>query len=144
MQICMFDANGYTGGCQSVVSIVPNTTALSRTCTNETLSWPEGPLDVGAGDNQGPLSWTAWPEQCSDLQFTPKNGTPPYTLQIAPASHPPYNATLQDMSTFSEIDVVRPEGSKLIPFADWTVALTWATPFFVSVGISVRSVRVSC
>ncbi|KAI4519995.1 hypothetical protein K525DRAFT_204776 [Schizophyllum commune Loenen D] len=63
MQICMFDANGYTGGCQSVVSIVPNTTALSRTCTNETLSWPEGPLDVEAGDNQGPLSWTAWPEQ---------------------------------------------------------------------------------
>ena len=63
MQICMFDTNGYTGGCQSVVSIVPNTTALSRTCTNETLSWPEGPLDVEAGDNQGPLSWTAWPEQ---------------------------------------------------------------------------------
>uniref|UniRef100_D8QG97 Expressed protein n=1 Tax=Schizophyllum commune (strain H4-8 / FGSC 9210) TaxID=578458 RepID=D8QG97_SCHCM len=63
MQICMFDANGYTGGCQSVVSIVPSTTTFSRTCTNETLSWPEGPLDVEAGDNQGPLSWTAWPEQ---------------------------------------------------------------------------------
>lgn len=29
----------------------------------------------------------------SDLKFTPKNGTGPYTLVIAPAAHPPVNIT---------------------------------------------------
>ncbi len=29
----------------------------------------------------------------SDLQFTPQNGTGPYTLVIAPANHPPVNIT---------------------------------------------------
>ncbi|TRM63177.1 hypothetical protein BD626DRAFT_495781 [Schizophyllum amplum] len=114
-----FDANGYTGGCQSVVNVVHNTTAFSRSCSNDTLSWPDGPLDIEAYDVSGPLSWTGWPPQCTDLQLTPKNGTAPYTVTVAPPSHPPYNATIDDMSTFN-----------------WTVGLSWSTPFYVSVADS--------
>ncbi|KAL1755684.1 hypothetical protein FB107DRAFT_212927 [Schizophyllum commune] len=58
MQICMFDANGYTGGCSSVVSIVPSTTEPSNTCTNETFSRLQS-LDVEANIVKGPLSRTA-------------------------------------------------------------------------------------
>lgn len=119
-QICMFDANGYTGGCQSVVSVVPSTKdELSSTCSNDTLTFPDGPLDVDAYDSLGPLSWTGWPAQCTDLQLTPKSGTPPYTLTVALPLHPPYNATLEDMSSFN-----------------WTVALTWTMGFFVSIADS--------
>lgn len=39
-----------------------------------------------------------------------------YLPQIAPALHPPYNITSPDMRSIN-----------------WTVALSWATPFFLSV-----------
>ena len=57
-----FDANGYTGGCSSVVSIVPSTTEPSNTCTNETFSRLQS-LDVEANIVKGPLSRTAWVAQ---------------------------------------------------------------------------------
>ncbi|KAL1714228.1 hypothetical protein EV715DRAFT_276739 [Schizophyllum commune] len=62
MQICMFDANGYTGGCSSVVSIVLSATEPSNTCTNETFSRLQN-LDVEANIVKGPLSRTAWVAQ---------------------------------------------------------------------------------
>ncbi|KAL1708878.1 hypothetical protein EV121DRAFT_253785 [Schizophyllum commune] len=111
-----FDLNGNTGGCQAVMSVVSNTTAFPSTCSNSTLNSPKQ-LDVEAFDSLGgELSFTGWPAQCTDIQFVPKNGTGPYTLTIAPPLHPPYNVTLEDMSAFN-----------------WTIALGWTTPFWVSI-----------
>ena len=67
----------------------------------------------------------------------PKNGTAPYTLtvssshmvfqdftikpsiQVAPALHPPYNITLPNQNSIN-----------------WTVSLSWASPFFISLADS--------
>ncbi|KAL1695414.1 hypothetical protein GGG16DRAFT_121640 [Schizophyllum commune] len=68
MQICMFDANGYTGGCSSVVNIVTSATEPSSTCTNETFSRLRN-LDVEANIVKGPLSRTAWVAQHTELQL---------------------------------------------------------------------------
>jgi hypothetical protein len=51
----------------------------------------------------------------SDLQFTPKNGTPPYTLVIAPAYHPPVNIT----------------GNSTAPL-NYTIRMTHGQAFFAS------------
>ncbi|KAK0451416.1 uncharacterized protein EV420DRAFT_1646166 [Desarmillaria tabescens] len=113
-QVCMFDKNGYTGGCQQVYTMIANTTTNSPSCSN--ASFPLGPLDIDAQVQDGPLSQYGWVNQCTDIAITPKNGTPPYTLTIAPTLHPPRNITINDMST-----------------VNWTVDLSWASPFFISV-----------
>ncbi|KAF9033740.1 hypothetical protein BDZ89DRAFT_1062835 [Hymenopellis radicata] len=113
-QMCMFDKNGYTGGCQAMYTMIANTTVNEPTCAN--ASFPLGPLDIDAQVEDGPLSMYGWVNQCTDIAITPKNGTPPYILTIAPSSHPPLNITMNDMST-----------------VNWTVDLSWASPFFISV-----------
>ncbi|KAL0950688.1 hypothetical protein HGRIS_007466 [Hohenbuehelia grisea] len=129
-QICMFDKNGNTGGCQMIYTV----TNSSATCSNATF--PLGPLDVEAHDSSGPLSQFAFVNSCSDISVKPVNGTPPYTLtvcsathgsfsvvfmacQIAPSLHPPRNITI--------------DSSKAV---NWTVDLSWASPFFISVADS--------
>ncbi|KAK0198515.1 hypothetical protein F5146DRAFT_1019958 [Armillaria mellea] len=112
-QICMFDKNGYTGGCQATYSMISNITS-TPSCSN--VTFPLGPLDIDAEVANGPLSQYGWIDQCTDISVTPKNGTPPYTLTVAPALHPPYNLTFNEMQT-----------------VNWTVELSWASPFFISV-----------
>ncbi|KAK0208419.1 hypothetical protein DFS33DRAFT_442978 [Desarmillaria ectypa] len=112
-QICMFDKNGYTGGCQATYSMIANTSD-TPSCSN--VTFPLGPLDIDAEVENGPLSQYGWIDQCSDISVTPKNGTPPYTLTVAPALHPPYNLTFNDTQ-----------------MVNWTVDLSWASPFFISV-----------
>ncbi|SJL09039.1 uncharacterized protein ARMOST_12415 [Armillaria ostoyae] len=113
-QVCMFDKNGYTGGCQEIYTMIANTTTSTPSCSN--ASFPLGPLEIDAQVQDGPLSQYGWVNQCTDIAITPKNGTPPYTLTIAPTLHPPRNITINDMSTMN-----------------WTVDLSWASPFFISV-----------
>ncbi|EDR07344.1 uncharacterized protein LACBIDRAFT_298409 [Laccaria bicolor S238N-H82] len=110
-EICMFDKNGHTGGCQAAYTVTSPTT--EPTCANVTL--PPF-LSVDAQVNNGPMSRYGWIEQCSDISVTPKNGTPPYTLTVAPSLQPPYNITSSDMKSIN-----------------WTVTLSWAMPFFISV-----------
>lgn len=113
-QVCMFDKNGYTGGCQEIYTMIANTSTNTPSCSN--ASFPLGPLEIDAQVQDGPLSQYGWVNQCTDIAITPKNGTPPYTLTIAPTLHPPRNITINDMST-----------------TNWTVDLSWASPFFISV-----------
>ncbi|KAH8086650.1 hypothetical protein BXZ70DRAFT_550688 [Cristinia sonorae] len=117
-QICMFDSKGNAGGCQAVYTVyqAPGTTIENPpTCTNLTYPRPESQLGVSALVNTGPFSQFGWIDQCTDLSVTPTSGTPPYTLTVAPALHPPYNITSQDRSPIN-----------------WTVSLSWGSPFFVS------------
>jgi len=65
--------------------------------------------------SQGTLSMYGWANSCSDIRVTPLGGNPPFTFTVAPALHPPLNITSHDMSPIN-----------------WTVALSWASPFFVS------------
>ncbi|KAJ6574736.1 hypothetical protein B0H19DRAFT_610412 [Mycena capillaripes] len=128
-QICMFDKNGNTGGCEAIYTMVANTTA-TPSCNN--VTFPLGPLDVDAAVNDGALSQYGWVNQvpaaltrysiphtfrqCTDIQITPKNGTPPYIFTIAPTLHPPHNKTGPDQTPMN-----------------WTVNLSWGSPFFISV-----------
>ncbi|KIR80535.1 hypothetical protein I306_02513 [Cryptococcus gattii EJB2] len=104
---CMWAANGVSGGCQDLYTVVPSHFTAeayedkSSTCrTPDVLgSWvtpPSQMLDVTVEGASGEIATNAWPPACSDLQFTPNNGTAPYTLIIAPASHPPVNITSVD------------------------------------------------
>ncbi|KAJ7169510.1 hypothetical protein C8R46DRAFT_1089023 [Mycena filopes] len=111
-QICMFDKNGNTGGCQAMYTMIANATTPS--CNN--VTFPLGPLDVDAVVNAGSLSQYGWIDECTDIQITPKNGTPPYIFTAAPALHPPQNLTGTDQSPMN-----------------WTVNLSWGSPFFISV-----------
>ncbi|KAF5336834.1 hypothetical protein D9611_003450 [Ephemerocybe angulata] len=113
-QICMFDSNGNTGGCQDTYTIIPSSSSTPVNCANATIP---NQLDVEGIVQDGPISRYGWIPQCTDIQLTPKNGTPPYTFTVAPALHPPYNMTGPG------------------PF-NWTVALSWSTPFFISVADS--------
>jgi hypothetical protein len=61
------------------------------------------------------MSQYGWIEQCTDISIKPNNGTPPFTLTVAPALHPPYNITQNSMDTIN-----------------WTVSLSWGSPFFIS------------
>ncbi|KAI5823522.1 hypothetical protein K523DRAFT_403968 [Schizophyllum commune Tattone D] len=76
-----FDSSGSNGGCSSIINIVPNTTAFGESCTNDTLNWLRGPLDLEAADGSG--SWPPWPGQ------------------VASPLLPPYNGSVDDMDTFS-------------------------------------------
>ncbi|KAJ7102317.1 hypothetical protein B0H15DRAFT_768478 [Mycena belliarum] len=113
-QICMFDANGASGGCQSMYTMIANATTAAPSCNN--VTFPLGPLDVAATVNTGPLSQYGWIDECSDIQVTPKNGTPPYIFTVAPTLHPPHNMTGTDHSPMN-----------------WTVSLSWGLSFFISV-----------
>ncbi|KAJ6604254.1 hypothetical protein DFH09DRAFT_1300501 [Mycena vulgaris] len=79
-QICMFDKNGNTGGCEAVYTMIANTTA-TPSCNN--VTFPLGPLDVDAAVNNGPLSQYGWVDQ------------------VAPALHPPHNMTGGDQSALN-------------------------------------------
>ncbi|KAF8807676.1 hypothetical protein BYT27DRAFT_7189763 [Phlegmacium glaucopus] len=109
-QICMFDSFGNTGGCQATYTMIPPLSTPN--CTNVTFP---PLLDVRATVDNGPMSQFGWVDQCTDISVLPKNGTAPYTLTIAPALHPPYNITSPNMSSMN-----------------WTVSLSWASPFFIS------------
>ncbi|KAF8213484.1 hypothetical protein K438DRAFT_1804061 [Mycena galopus ATCC 62051] len=93
-QICMFDKNGNTGGCEGIYTMIANTTA-TPSCSNATF--PLGPLDVDAVTDDGTFlnmaGLTRFRNPCTDIQVTPKNGTPPYIFTVAPALHPPHNQT---------------------------------------------------
>jgi hypothetical protein len=113
----MFDSNGVTGGCQAIYTVIPSNSSNSTatpTCTN--VTFPAGALDVVGTVRNGPMSQYGWIDQCTDLSVLPKNGTPPYTFTIATTLHPPTNIT-----------------SKTMDAMNWTVSLSWASPFFVSV-----------
>ncbi|KAF7339977.1 hypothetical protein MVEN_01915400 [Mycena venus] len=131
-QICMFDANGntgasfrsalsrqfielYPGGCEAIYTMIANTTT-TPSCSLSQLGFPLGPLDVDATTTTGSLSQYGWVDQCTDIQVTPKNGTPPYIFTVAPTLHPPHNETGTDQSPMN-----------------WTVNLSWGSPFFISV-----------
>ncbi|WWC86891.1 uncharacterized protein L201_001770 [Kwoniella dendrophila CBS 6074] len=101
---CIWGSNGASGGCQDLVTVVPSDdTASAYTSPNSTCRRPDvleswvpprnETLDVEVLGISGEVSWNAWPIACSDLQINPKNGTPPFTLLVAPAAHPPVNIT---------------------------------------------------
>jgi hypothetical protein len=116
-QICMFDSNGVTGGCQAIYTVIPSNSAnltATPSCTN--VTFPAGALDIVGTVHNGPISQFGWVDQCTDLSVTPQNGTPPYTLTVATTLHPPVNITSQTMDAIN-----------------WTVSLSWASPFFISV-----------
>lgn len=67
-------------------------------------SWvtpPSSTLDVTVEHQAGVLASNGWPASCSDIRITPKNGTAPYTLLIAPAFHPPVNITSSTRSSMN-------------------------------------------
>ncbi|KAH9982202.1 hypothetical protein BGW80DRAFT_1433648 [Lactifluus volemus] len=114
-QICMWDSTGVSGGCQNMYTVIPNSTATvlnPATCPNVTAS---APLDVNALVVTGAFSQYGWPPQCTDIQVQPKNGTPPYTLTVAPTLHPPLNITSHTNDPIN-----------------WTISLTHGFPFFIS------------
>ncbi|KAF9786026.1 hypothetical protein BJ322DRAFT_1057487 [Thelephora terrestris] len=109
-EICMFDVNGATGGCQDIYTVYPSQTTG---CGNLTL--PTQSLSVQGLVENGPISAYGWIDQCTDISLIPQNGTPPFTMLIAPALHPPYKIMSYDMSPIN-----------------WTVSLSWASPFFIT------------
>lgn len=113
-QICMYDSNGQTGGCQATYTVIPATGTPS--CAN--VTFPQT-LDVDAKSSTGPLSQYGWPNQCTDISLTPKSGTPPFTFTAAPALHPPVNITSNSMAPIN-----------------WTIDLSWGSPFFVTLADS--------
>ncbi|KAF8710251.1 Poly A polymerase head domain, partial [Rhizoctonia solani] len=137
-QICMYDSNGQTGGCQATYTVIPATGTPS--CAN--MTFPQT-LDVDAKSSTGPLSqyglvfslpgflvfqtksdmqhhaYVRWPNQCTDISLTPKSGTPPFTFTVAPALHPPVNITSNSMAPIN-----------------WTIDLSWGSPFFVTLADS--------
>jgi len=93
-------------------TVITNTTTDTPTCQN--ITFPPL-LDVVGTVPGGPLSQYGFINQCTDLSVTPKNGKPPFTLTVAPSLHPPYNITSNSMDPIV-----------------WTVSLSWAFPFFLS------------
>ncbi|CAA7259975.1 unnamed protein product [Cyclocybe aegerita] len=109
-QICMFDKFGNTGGCQDTYTVIPPRSIPN--CAN--VTFPPA-LEVQAQVENGPMSQYGWVDQCTDISVQPLSGTPPYTLTVAPSLHPPYNITSPDTKPIN-----------------WTVSLSWASQFFVS------------
>ncbi|QRV86653.1 hypothetical protein RhiJN_14671 [Ceratobasidium sp. AG-Ba] len=113
-QICMYDANGQTGGCQATYTVIPGTLS----CANANVTFPS-PLEVEAASSGGSLSQYGWPNQCTDISVKPKTGTPPFTFTAAPALHPPVNITSNSMNAIN-----------------WTIDLSWGSPFFITLADS--------
>lgn len=116
-QICMWDSQGVSGGCQGMYTVIPSSSnATSQnpvSCQN--VTYPTSAMSVDAQVVTGAFSQYGWIPQCTDIQVQAKNGTPPYILTIAPTLHPPLNIT-------SATD--RP--------INWTVSLSHGFPFFIS------------
>ncbi|EIN06488.1 hypothetical protein PUNSTDRAFT_136346 [Punctularia strigosozonata HHB-11173 SS5] len=115
-QVCMFDSRGNTGGCQAVYTVYPTidqSTGLAPTCTNVTFPKPLN-VTMTQGDGTELSRYAFNPPQCDTLTVTPNEGTPPFTLTIAPALRPPINITSETSGPIN-----------------WTVDLDWATPFFL-------------
>ncbi|KAF9479107.1 hypothetical protein BDN70DRAFT_711886 [Pholiota conissans] len=111
-QICMFDSNGASGGCQTTYSVVPDANSTSPSC-----QMPPAPaaLSVSATVPNGAMFQNSQINQCETLSVTPQSGSPPYTLTVAPVAHPPFNITSKTMDTIS-----------------WQVALPVGFKFFLS------------
>ncbi|KAG8697222.1 hypothetical protein FRC09_008006, partial [Ceratobasidium sp. 395] len=114
-QICMYDANGQTGGCQASYTVTAPTGG-APSCNNVTFP---ASLEVEATSSTGPLSQYGWPNQCTDISVKPKTGTPPFTFTAAPALHPPVNITSNSMNAIN-----------------WTIDLSWGSPFFITLADS--------
>ncbi|KAK0232438.1 hypothetical protein EDD85DRAFT_847894 [Armillaria nabsnona] len=112
-QICMFDSNGVAGGCQDMYTMIPNSNGTDVSCPNVTS--PVLSANGTVSQPSGPMSQYGFINQCTDVSVTPNEGTPPFTLTIAPALHPPYNLTSNTMDPIT-----------------WTVSLSRAMPFFMS------------
>ncbi|GAW03452.1 hypothetical protein LENED_005181 [Lentinula edodes] len=112
-QICMYDSNGLPGGCQVLFTMIQNSTDTNPTCKNMTM--PNQVLDVNSVVDGGPMSQNGFINQCDNVSIQPLNGTPPFTLTVSPPNHPPYNITSLTMDPIV-----------------WTVSLSRAMPFFLS------------
>ncbi|KAK4687775.1 hypothetical protein P7C73_g2335, partial [Tremellales sp. Uapishka_1] len=128
---CVWSSNAVSGGCQDLMTVVPSnlTEAAYRNATSQcratdiVASWvppSSQQLDVDIVGAAGTISSSGWPDTCSDIRVTPKNGTAPFTLLIAPAYHPPVNITSN--TTFASDNSM-----------NYTVRLTHGQAFFVSV-----------
>ncbi|KAJ3748295.1 hypothetical protein DFH05DRAFT_1472004 [Lentinula detonsa] len=114
-QICMYDSNGLPGGCQVIFTMIQNLTDANPTCKNMTMPAVDRVLDVQGIVDGGPMSQSGFINQCDDVSIKPLNGTPPFTLTVSPPNHPPYNITSHTMAPIV-----------------WTVSLSRAMPFFLS------------
>ncbi|KAG8934998.1 hypothetical protein FRC02_008749 [Tulasnella sp. 418] len=103
-QICMFDSEGNTGGCQAIYSVYQN--PLGASCMNATFPRP---MPVTSSSSQ-----YGWPPQCSELVLDELGGTPPYTFMALPALRAPI--------------VIKNIGADGIR---WRIPYDYATPFFV-------------
>ncbi|KAF8514042.1 hypothetical protein JB92DRAFT_2920701 [Gautieria morchelliformis] len=108
----MFDSVGHTGGCQDAYTVMPPTNS-SQNCNN-TLSVPRS-LSVQGSTWNGPLTEYGWPDQCTTISLMAQNGTPPFTMTVAPSLHPPLNLTFENLGPM-----------------DWTVTLAWGMRFWIS------------
>jgi len=72
-------------------------------------------LEVDGVVDGGPMSQNGFINQCDDVSIKPLNGTPPFILTISPPNHPTYNLTSYTMDPIV-----------------WTVSLSRAMPFFLS------------
>ncbi|KAJ7852359.1 hypothetical protein B0H14DRAFT_2760013 [Mycena olivaceomarginata] len=106
-----WDKNGLAGGCQAMYTVIQNSTVANPTCQNVTFPHP---LKVDATVPQGPMSQFGFIDQVSAL-FKWNAGLIDAFGSVAPALHPPYNITSNSMGTI-----------------DWTVSLSRAFPFFLS------------
>ncbi|KAF8959211.1 hypothetical protein BDZ97DRAFT_1838645 [Flammula alnicola] len=97
-QICMFDINGVSGGCQATYSVIANTTTNNPSCQNVTAP---NALSVSATVPNGAMFQYSYIDQCETLSVTPRSGSPPFILTVAPNSHPPYNITANTMGPIS-------------------------------------------
>ncbi|KAJ3782467.1 hypothetical protein GGU10DRAFT_363702 [Lentinula aff. detonsa] len=114
-QICMYDSNGLPGGCQVIFTMIQNPTDNNPTCENMTMPAVDRVLDVQGIVDGGPMSQSGFINQCDDVSIKPLNGTPPFILTVSPPNHPPYNITSHTMAPIV-----------------WTVSLSRAMPFFLS------------
>jgi len=80
------------------------------------VTYPASALNVNAAVINGAFSQYGWPPQCTDIQVQGKNGTPPYTLTVAPTLHTPLNLTTNSTNPIN-----------------WTVTLSHGIPFFIAV-----------
>jgi hypothetical protein len=107
-QMCMFDTSGISGGCGQVQTVIANSTTSTPSCqnvTNTTPLWVSGSTPLGALPQHGYIN------QCQTLSIRPNNGSPPFTLTVAPSGHAPYNMTSKSMNAISW-PVSLPEGAQ--------------------------------
>lgn len=90
---------GISGGCQDLYSVYPTT--KNQTCGAFTPPAAILGMKAISSATQSTFSRWGWPASCTDLELEPINdpsnggikGTPPYTLTVVPALHPPLNMT---------------------------------------------------